>query len=657
MKVYFASQSFYPYIGGVSTYLLALEKEMVKKGNEVVEVHLRLAGEPNKDEINGIKIHRVPREPINQEVMLGYSKFKEAVYKECHYNENKILKECTRMDGYDEFNKVNDYFGRELESLLKHSPADIVHIHDFQLLFTYKYVPRGTPLIITWHIPFIRKMSKKLSAFLIKHLNEYDKVVFSSQKYIDAAISAGLIMEKAELIYPITNTKFFKVKKVRKESIKKKYNIPSEAKSIMSVQRIDAKSGHEQLIKAMSKIIKKIPEAILIFVGSKSMSNKLSGERHILEKKIKKLIQTLGLEKNIIFTGNIDNSSLLKLYNTVDLVALCSKNEGFGLSVTEAMSCGNPIVGTKTGGIPIQVKDAQNGFLVNVGDIDATAERIIKIISDDNLRKKMSLKSIEFVENKFMIERGIEKHLMLYNKVKNEKNEFQRIENIDVSKYRAIIMDFDKTITEKVAKEIFNPDDIDINLLKEMKKINMDLILATGRNIHYVKKLCKKFKIWRCIIAENGAVLYFPKIKKTITINSYYMRRAKKIIRDLNLPGTCVGKVIISNQSEDNELIRKKLGKITEKVKFCKNENEIMILPINVDKGISLKLAMNYMNIDMNKTIVIGNGENDIDMFLNPGFKIALKNSDEKLKKLANYITNCPTTKGIREIIKGLKLI
>ncbi|MCK5593910.1 MAG: hypothetical protein KAI18_01570 [Candidatus Aenigmarchaeota archaeon] len=50
MRIYLASQSFYPYICGVSTHLINLEKEMVKKGNEVVGVHLRHAGEPSADE-------------------------------------------------------------------------------------------------------------------------------------------------------------------------------------------------------------------------------------------------------------------------------------------------------------------------------------------------------------------------------------------------------------------------------------------------------------------------------------------------------------------------------------------------------------------------------------------------------------------------------
>ena len=173
MKIYYASQSFYPHIGGVSTYLLNLAREMLKNGNDVVEVHLRPSGELHEGEIKGIEVHRVPREPIDREIMEKYSRFKEVLYKECHYNVREFTKAHHLMDGYEEFNKVNEYFGEQLKQLLEENPADVVHIHDFQLLFAYKYVPRGTPLILTWHIPFIAGMSQHLSRFLsLIHISE-----------------------------------------------------------------------------------------------------------------------------------------------------------------------------------------------------------------------------------------------------------------------------------------------------------------------------------------------------------------------------------------------------------------------------------------------------------------------------------------------------
>ncbi len=654
MRIYYASQSFYPHIGGVSTYLLNLCSEMVKKGNEVVEVHLRPFGEENIGDIKGIEIHRVPREPIDKEIMREYSKFKEAVYEECHFSKNKFTNPAHKMEGFIDFNKVNEYFGEEIRSLLEEQPADIVHIHDFQLLFAYKYVPRGTPLVLTWHIPFIETMSKYLADFLIKHMKEYDKVVFSSEDYIKAAVKLGLPKEKAELIYPIVNTNLFKVLGVNKKDVRKRYGIPEDAKVILCVQRIDAKSGHEQLIRAFPKVLEKVPKAKLVFVGGKSMSSKLSEDRGILAARVKQLVEDLRLNNDILFLGNIDYTTLPELYNSVDLVSLCSRNEGFGLSVAEALSCGNPVVGTKVSGISIQIKEGFNGYLVDVGDIEATAERIIKILLEPELREKMAENALKTVEEKFKIEQGIEKHMVLYNDVLKMKNELYKIEYFNVSDVKAIIMDLDRTITDNPAKQEFDPADYDAELLNQLKEIGIDLILATGRNIYYVTKLCSTFNIWRCVVAENGAVIYIPPTKKTITINTDYMKKAKKIIKELKLPKAIEGKVIMSIRAEDEKQVREKLGGLVNKVSFYRNVNEVMVLPRDVDKGLGLRMAMQYLNIDINKTIVIGDGENDIGIFLNPGFKIAVSNAHPRLKKLANQVTEKPSTQGIREIIKKL---
>jgi len=103
---------------------------MVNLGNEVIEVHLRPAGEENYEEIEGIKVHRVPREPIDKELMVEYSKFKEAVYKGSHYN-TKGKNNIEEWDGFSAFNTINEFFGEAIQELLEQEPADIVHIHDF----------------------------------------------------------------------------------------------------------------------------------------------------------------------------------------------------------------------------------------------------------------------------------------------------------------------------------------------------------------------------------------------------------------------------------------------------------------------------------------------------------------------------------------------
>ncbi|MBD3209431.1 glycosyltransferase [Candidatus Woesearchaeota archaeon] len=653
MKIYYASQSFYPHIGGVPTYLLNLCKEMVQLGNEVIEVHLRPAGEENYEEIEGIRVHRVPREPIDKELMKEYSRFKEAVYKGSHYS-TKGKQNIEDWEGFNAFNTINEYFGGAIQEQLEIEPADIVHIHDFQLLYTYKYVPRGTPLILTWHIPFVKDMHPALKTFLVKHLNQYDKVVFSSEEYIDAAVKAGLPKEKTELIYPIANTHLFRKLELNKEKTREKYKLPKTAKLIISVQRIDPKSGHEQLIKALPLIKKAVPNAKLMFVGGESMSNKLSKDRAALKERIDQLIKDRKLRKNVIFTGTIEYHQLPEVYNVADVNALCSKNEGFGLAVTEGMACGLPVIGTNIGGIPLQIKDGKNGYLVAVGDHRETAKKIIKLLKDDELREKMGAASLNMVKEEFGINVGIEKHAALYNTLITEKDEYRKLEFLEKEEFKGIITDLDRTITDHQTKEAFNPDDYDKELLRKLKRLGLDLFLATSRNLAYCKQLAKKFKHWKAIICENGAVIYFPEDKKTITTSTYHMRRAKKILTKMDLPGTKKGKIMVRIKEEQEEAARSLIGKLADKVEFTKNVDEIIIVPKHVDKGFGVRQAMLYLNIELDKTICVGDGENDIDMFLNPGFKIALANAHPKLKELAHQVTKKASTKGIYEIIEKL---
>lgn len=651
MKIYYASQSFYPHIGGVSTYLYNLCNKMVARGNDVVEVHLRSAGEDYENNLNGIDIFRVPRDPINKDIMKNYSQFKETVYKACHYETSKEDIKVEEMQGYKEYNIVNEYFGEELRNLLKENPADVVHIHDFQLLFAYKYVPRGTPLVLTWHIPFIKAMPNNLKSFLIKHMKEFDKVVFSSPEYIKEVIDAGLPKEKIELIHPIANTEIFKELNVNEKEVRKEHGLPINDNIILSVQRIDPKSGHEQLIKAMPGVLEKIPDAKLVFVGGDSLSNKLSDSRAKIKERIHNLIKELNLEDKVIFAGTIDYYKLPVVYNSVELVALCSKNEGFGLSITEAMACGRAVIGTNVGGIPLQIKNGENGFIVEVNDVQKTSEAIIKILENKELREEMQKKSLEIVSRNFKIDVGVQKHIALYTSLIKTKDNFSRLEFFDSDEITAIATDLDRTLTDKPAKEEFDINDFDKELFEKLADLEIEKILVTGRSSKFIEELANAFPIWKCIIAENGSILYFPKTKKKVVMDTEPMKEARKILKELDLIGTDVGEIIVSTKIKHEEEIKNKLGPLCSELNFIYNVDDLMILPFEVSKGFALKIAHLFLNLDPEKTIIVGDGENDIDMYLNPGIKIALKNSIPKLKQLSMQVIDKPSIEGIKKII------
>ena len=84
-----------------------------------------------------------------------------------------------------------------------------------------------------------------------------------------------------------------------------------------------------------------------------------------------------------------DRRVLAKYYQAADIYLHGAKAEAWGLTITEAMACGLPVVASEVGGIPDQIAEGQSGFLVPVGNADRMAERIERLLADNGLREDM----------------------------------------------------------------------------------------------------------------------------------------------------------------------------------------------------------------------------------------------------------------------------
>jgi trehalose synthase len=93
-----------------------------------------------------------------------------------------------------------------------------------------------------------------------------------------------------------------------------------------------------------------------------------------------------------------------------------SLREGFGLTVSEALYKGTPVVASNVGGIPLQIIHGENGFLHKPNDIDGFAKSIVKLLKNDKLRKKMGKNGKEYVKKHFLITRLILDWLNLFEK-------------------------------------------------------------------------------------------------------------------------------------------------------------------------------------------------------------------------------------------------
>ena len=131
----------------------------------------------------------------------------------------------------------------------------------------------------------------------------------------------------------------------------------------------------------------------------------------LLITEIEKLIQEYGIEQYVSMPGQCGD--VQRRLNAADIFVQSSDYEGLPISGLEAMACGLPIISTKAGGTVDIVKNDENGFLVDIGNVDELAEKMLFLARNKKICKKMGKKSREIVEM-FDIDKCAQRYQNLY---------------------------------------------------------------------------------------------------------------------------------------------------------------------------------------------------------------------------------------------------
>ena len=134
-----------------------------------------------------------------------------------------------------------------------------------------------------------------------------------------------------------------------------------------------------------------------------------------LDKEIRSKTRKLKLEDKVTFFGLINTEQLRMCYSAADLFILPSVNEAFGIVLLEAMAFGLPIIASNTGACPEVVGNA--GLLFNQGDYEDLGEKILRVMTNQNLRRKLSEYGLRRVTQTFSIEEQIAKYISLYKNI------------------------------------------------------------------------------------------------------------------------------------------------------------------------------------------------------------------------------------------------
>ena len=189
--------------------------------------------------------------------------------------------------------------------------------------------------------------------------------------------------------------------------LKKKLRLDGEV--ILSVGRLIDLKGTDYLIKALPKVLLRFPQTKALIIGSGPQKSYLLN-----------LAKELHIKDSVVFIGQIPHSQMAKYYSLADVFVLPSitskmgETEGFGVVLLEAMACGLPVIGSDTGGIPDIIKDGETGLLFRQKDSPDLANQIIRLLTDEDLRKKMVANARDLIETQFSWEIVAERFMEVY---------------------------------------------------------------------------------------------------------------------------------------------------------------------------------------------------------------------------------------------------
>lgn len=295
-------------------------------------------------------------------------------------------------------------------STFTHIDHDCIIIHDPQPLPLIKFYKKEQPWIWRCHID-LSNPNQVLWDYLKQFILRYDIMIVSNEKYIKEDLPV-----EQKVIYPAIDPLSPKNKELPDEDIEKyldKFDIPTDKPIITQVARFDKHKDPEGALKVFKKVKEEV-DCRLVLCGSMASDDPEGVE---IFEKIESMTGEMTDNKDVILI-TVENDILVNVLQRASSVIIQkSSREGFGLTVTEALWKEKPVVASNVGGIPLQIEDGKDGFLLEPQDEDGFAEKIIQIIKEPELGVELGRQGKKVVKEKFLITRLLCEYLDLLHDI------------------------------------------------------------------------------------------------------------------------------------------------------------------------------------------------------------------------------------------------
>ncbi len=277
--------------------------------------------------------------------------------------------------------------------------ADFVVVHDPQPLPLVAHYRHTCPWLWRCHVDLSEPNAEAWS-YLQGFVEQYDAAVLSLPEYARQLSIPQLFFMPA--IDPLS-TKNRELSEAEIDDRIRHYGIPDDLPLVVQVSRFDRWKDPEGVIEAF-KIARKEVDATLVLVGNVATDDP-EGQavfESLLDQR----------EERIVILTAEDSALVNALQRKAAVVLQKSLREGFGLTVSEAMWKGTAVIGGNCGGIRHQIQDGINGYLVST--VSEAAERIVRLLRDEKLRRRIGSAARDSVRDRFLMTRLAEQYLDVF---------------------------------------------------------------------------------------------------------------------------------------------------------------------------------------------------------------------------------------------------
>lgn len=317
-------------------------------------------------------------------------------------------------------------FSDLVEKIIKEHNIDVICVENIIFGPPPAYSFRLNMIAALYKIPLMLRLHMyPESPLQIALTNElmWDHVSCVSKSVTGDCFQKGTDITKLSTDYLGVNTLEFTPNKNSRGELKKELGLEKDATIVLTAGRIITGSknmlkekGMINLIEAFSRLSPRFPKLYLV-IGVARASDNLKSEFDSAYKMLLGYIKIHNIEnKTIVQMFELDQ--MPHIYNGSDVLVLpAEKNETLGQIFIEAMACGLPVIGAKTGGMPEIISDDYNGYLVQPNDPIDLAQKIEKILHNNDIRNRFIKAGHKTVQEKFTAEKQFANFNALLNEV------------------------------------------------------------------------------------------------------------------------------------------------------------------------------------------------------------------------------------------------